>query len=58
MKKYAVTFLCFIFCLLFSQGVFAQDFSSLDSDLQLLEDLIRDTLTNTEEQQRLQIAVK
>ena len=53
MKKYAVIFLCFIFYLLFSQGVWSQDFSLLDSDLQLLEDLIADTLINTQEQQEL-----
>ena len=50
MKTYAAICLC---CLLFSQAAFAQDFSSLDSDLQLLEDLIADTLTSTQEQQRL-----
>ena len=50
MKKYAFFCLCF---LLFSQDVWSQDFSSLDSNLQLLEDLIKDTLNNTEEQQRL-----
>ena len=31
----------------------AQDFSSIDKDLQALEDLIADTLRNTEEQQKL-----
>jgi len=39
--------------LLFSQVAFSQDFSSVDSDLALLESLIADTLSNTEEQQKL-----
>jgi len=36
-----------------SQAAFAQDFSSIDNDLQTLESLINDTLTNTQEQQKL-----
>ena len=44
-------FLCC--CLLLSQAAFSQDFSSLDSDLQQLENLISDTITNTQEQQKL-----
>ena len=43
-----------LFCfLLLSQAAFAQDFSSVDSDLQQLEDLINDTIASTEEQQKL-----
>ena len=38
---------------LFLQTAYSQDFSSLDSDLELLENLIADTLLNTEEQQKL-----
>jgi peptidoglycan hydrolase CwlO-like protein len=37
----------------FSQSSSSQSFTSLDSDLQLLENLINDTLQNTEEQQKL-----
>jgi hypothetical protein len=39
--------------LLSSQAVWSQGFSSVDSDVQVLEDLIKDTIANTEEQQRL-----
>jgi len=52
-KKYSTHFLaavmCFIFFLLSSPVAFAQDFSSIDNDLQTLENLINDTLTNTQE---------
>jgi hypothetical protein len=48
-----VSVFCFILFSLSSQAAFAQDFSSIDTDLQQLEDLIRDTIANTEEQQRL-----
>ena len=37
----------------FSQAVWSQQFSSIDTDLKTLENLIRDTIANTEEQQRL-----
>ena len=37
----------------FSQAAWSQQFSSIDTDLQTLENLIRDTIANTEEQQRL-----
>jgi len=44
----------FFFCSsLFSPAVYSQDFSSIDNDLQELENLLNDTITNTEEQQRL-----
>ena len=47
-------FLCFCFSsLLFSQAASSQDFSSIDTDLELLESLISDTLWNMEEQQKL-----
>jgi len=45
-----------LFCIFFSLSspvAYAQDFSSIDNDLQTLEDLINDTLTNTQEQQKL-----
>jgi len=44
---------CFFCCLLLPQAVFSQDFSSLDKDLQQLENLINDTIINTQEQQKL-----
>jgi len=44
---------CFLFCLLLSQAAFSQDFSSLDSDLLQLENLISDTIAITQEQQKL-----
>jgi len=53
MKQSIAAVTCFIFFWLSSQVVFAQDFSSIDNDLQTLEDLIKDTLTNTQEQQKL-----
>jgi len=56
-KKYSprltAAVICFIFFSLSSPVVFAQDFSSIDNDLQTLESLINDTLTNTQEQQKL-----
>ena len=53
-KKISIAVICFcIFSSLSSQAVFAQDFSSIDNDLQTLESLINDTLTNTQEQQKL-----
>ena len=45
--------LLFILSSLFSQAAYAQDFSSVDQDLQLLENLIKDTIANTEQQERL-----
>ena len=45
--------LLFVFSSLFSQAVYAQDFSSVDQDLQQLEALIKDTIANTEPQERL-----
>jgi chromosome segregation ATPase len=53
LKRLTAIVLCSFLSLLFSQAAFAQDFSSLNSDLQLLEDLILDTIASTEEQQRL-----
>ena len=57
-KKYSVCFtatvICFcVFSSLSSPAAFAQDFSSIDNDLAQLENLIADTLTNTQEQQKL-----
>ena len=52
--KSAKLFAALLFCCLFSpQAAYPQDFSSIDSDLQQLEDFIADTLRNTEEQQKL-----
>ena len=45
--------MCFFCFSLSSQGVWPQDFSSIDRDLAQLEALIADTLLNTEEQQKL-----
>ena len=45
--------LCFLFFLVLSPDAFSQDFSSLDQDLALLENLIQDTIANTQEQQKL-----
>jgi len=42
-----------IFFSLFSLAAYAQDFSSIDTDLQTLENLLNDTIANTVEQQRL-----
>ncbi len=53
MKKYSVFALFFFLFLAFSQAVYSQDFSSIDSDLAQLEDLINDTIANTREQQKL-----
>jgi len=53
MKQFIAFALFFIFFSLSSPVAFAQDFSSIDNDLQTLEDLINDTLTNTQEQQKL-----
>ena len=56
-KKYStcsiVAVICFIFFSLSSRAAYAQDFSSIDNDLQTLETLINDTLVNTQEQQKL-----
>ena len=40
-------------CLLFSQVLYSQEFSSIGSDLDQLESLIVSTLLNTQEQQKL-----
>jgi septal ring factor EnvC (AmiA/AmiB activator) len=45
--------LCFLLFSLSSQDAYSLDFSSIDTDLQALENLINDTLANTEEQQKL-----
>jgi len=52
--RFTATIICFcVFSSLSSPVVFAQDFSSIDNDLQTLESLINDTLVNTQEQQKL-----
>ena len=53
LKKSCIIVFCFIYSLLSSQAAFAQDFLSLDDDLQLLEDMIKDTIANTQEQEKL-----
>jgi septal ring factor EnvC (AmiA/AmiB activator) len=53
MKKSAVFALVFFYYSLFSPVVWPQDFSSIDNDLQTLENLIADTIASTQEQQRL-----
>ena len=45
-------FFC-VFSLVLPPAALPQDFSSIDSDLQRLETLITNTLSNTEEQQKL-----
>ena len=42
-----------ISCLLFSPALYCQDFSSIERGLDQLENLIADTLLNTQEQQKL-----
>ena len=49
---FAFVLIC-TFSLLFSQAVLSQDFSSIDRDLEQLENLIADMLQNTQEQQKL-----
>jgi DNA repair exonuclease SbcCD ATPase subunit len=53
MKPSAAFALFCIWSLLSSQAALPQDFSSVDSDLQALENLINDTMSNMEEQQKL-----
>ena len=56
-KKYSprliAAVLLFILFSLSSQAAWSQDFSSVDNDLALLENLINDTIANTEEQAKL-----
>ena len=51
--RFTAIVLYFTLFLLSSQAVWSQDFSSIDTDLQALENLIKDTIANTEEQQKL-----
>ena len=53
MKKPVLFAVFFSYCLFLSQAAFSQDFSSIDTDLQTLEDLIADTIANTQGQQKL-----
>jgi citrate synthase len=53
MKPYAVFALFYIFSSLSSPAAYSQDFTSLDQDLAQLENLINDSLANTQEQQKL-----
>ena len=52
-KSLNATVLLFAFFLLSSPAAFAQDFSSIDTDLLALENLLQDTIANTAEQQKL-----
>jgi septal ring factor EnvC (AmiA/AmiB activator) len=52
-EKSTVFALIFFCSSLFSQAVWSQDFSSIDTDLQTLENLIADTIASTQEQQKL-----
>jgi uncharacterized protein involved in exopolysaccharide biosynthesis len=53
-KKPSAAFALFcIYSLLSSQAALSQDFSSIDTDLQTLENLINDTIASMEEQQKL-----
>jgi hypothetical protein len=58
MKLFTAAVICFIFFSLSSQVASAQDFSSIDNDLAQLENLINDTLVNTQEQQKLRTKVR
>ena len=49
LKRSALIAIC---CLLLPQALYCQDFSSIERDLEQLENLIADTLLNTEEQQK------
>ena len=51
-QLFAALLFCCAFCSLSPQALYPQPFSSIDKDLQALEDLIADTLRNTEEQQK------
>jgi len=52
--RFIAAVICFcVFSSLSSPVAYAQDFSSIDNDLQTLESLINDTLINTQEQQKL-----
>jgi hypothetical protein len=53
LTRLTASVLFFTFFSLSSQGVWSQDFSSIDTDLQALENLIADTLASTQEQERL-----
>ena len=58
MKPFIAFAICFCCSLLFLQAAYSQDFLSLDKDLEALENLIADTLANTEEQQLLLESLK
>jgi len=55
-KKYSPHFtaavILFIFFSLSSSALYSQDFSSIDQDLAQLQDLINDSLANTQEQKK------
>jgi hypothetical protein len=48
--RFTIAVMCFFFSSLSSQAAWSQDFSSLDHDLAQLENLINDTIANTQEQ--------
>jgi hypothetical protein len=56
MKSVSFAFpLLYIFLSLFPQAALPQDFSSIDRDLTELENLIQDTLANSEAQLKQQV---
>jgi septal ring factor EnvC (AmiA/AmiB activator) len=52
LQSFAAAVLYCIFLLLLPQDVFSQEFSSIGSDLDQLENLINDTVMNIQEQQK------
>jgi len=62
LKKFSPHFtaavILFIFSYLSSPAVYSQDFSSINQDLAQLQDLINDSIANTQEQQKQLEALK
>jgi septal ring factor EnvC (AmiA/AmiB activator) len=51
--QFAAAVMCFFCFSLFSPAVCSQEFSAIDTDLAQLENLINDTIANSEQQQKL-----
>ncbi|MDR0302923.1 MAG: hypothetical protein LBI04_11525 [Treponema sp.] len=51
--RFAAAVMCFFLSSLFSPAVYSQEFSSIDRELAQLENLINDTIANSEQQQKL-----
>jgi septal ring factor EnvC (AmiA/AmiB activator) len=51
--QFAAAVMCFFCSSLFSPAAWSQEFSAIDQDLAQLENLINDTIANTEQQQKL-----